>query len=368
MIYLDNNAITQSFPEITEEVLRLVSEYRYLNPSSVHEAGKKAKKILNEAKASILTSLNAKCHDVYFVSGATEGNNMVLNAQKFGKIFTIKTEHDSILSPLSQLNHEFIAIDENGVIDLEDLRTKLKAFGSSNFLCSVSLANNETGLIQDINKIAEVVHEFGGIMHSDVTQIIGKEKFDFTNFNADAITFSGNKIHSGFGGGVVICTSGLEVKPLILGGGQQNFKRGGTENLVQIFSIAKALQKINEDGFLAKYKVQTLSFQRQIEEMVIKNGGEVFAQTQKRLTNTSMIKIKGVNNFIQMMEFDLNGICISTGSACSSGRTDVSHVLKACKLPEVEAKNYIRVSTSIFNTENEIKIFCKIWQELSKKA
>ena len=368
MIYLDNNAITQCFPEITEEVLRFISEYKYLNPSSVHEAGKKAKKILNEAKTSILTSLNAKCHDVYFVSGATEGNNMVLSSREFGKIFTIKTEHDSILSPLSRLKHEFIEVNEDGVVDLQDLTTKLKAFGSSNFLCSVSLANNETGLIQDINKIAEVVHEFGGVMHSDITQIIGKEKFDFNYFNADAITFSGNKIHSGFGGGVVIFTSGFEIKPLILGGGQQNFKRGGTENVVQIFSIAKAIQKINEDGFLATYKAQTLGFQQQIEEMVIKNGGEVFAQSQKRLTNTSMIKMKGVNNFIQMMEFDLAGICISTGSACSSGRTDVSHVLKACKLQESEAKNYIRVSTSILNTENEIKIFCKIWQELSKKV
>jgi cysteine desulfurase len=211
------------------------------------------------------------------------------------------------------------------------------------------------------------VKEFGGVMHSDVSQMIGKEHFDFAKFDADIITLSGNKIHSGFGGGCVIFTSGFEFKPLILGGGQQKYKRGGTENIPQIFALSKALEIVNSTRYLEDYKQKTLRFQDKIEKMVIENSGEVFALDKPRVSNTSLIKMANVNNFIQMMEFDLNEICISIGSACSSGKTDISNTLKGVEMNEDEAKKYIRVSTGIFNTEQEIDKFCEIWLALSKR-
>lgn len=366
MIYLDYNAITCGFENILQEV-KILMQGKFLNPSSVHLAGKFAKSIIENSKESITKSLNAKCHDIYFVSGATEGNNMVLNSRGFDCIFTLKTEHESIISPIKSKKHEFVKTCSSGIIDLNDLESKIKALNSSNFLCSVMAVNNESGLKQDINSIYKIVKEFGGVMHSDVSQMIGKEHFDFAKFDADVITFSGNKIHSGFGGGCVIFTSGFEFKPLILGGGQQKYKRGGTENIPQIFALSKALEIVNSIKYLEDYKHKTLRFQHKIEKMVIENSGEVFALSKPRVSNTSLIKMANVNNFIQMMEFDLNEICISIGSACSSGKTDISNTLKGVEMSEEEAKKYIRVSTGIFNTEQEIDKFCEIWLALSKR-
>ena len=368
MIILDYNAITPIFPEILDEVNHLLKNNFFLNPSSVHTEGKNAKKILEKAKTEILQNFNAKCHEIYFTSGGTESNNMALNFKVFDCIFTLETEHDSILNPVSKLKHKFIKLDENGLVDLRDLATQIKALNSSNFLCSFLLANNETGVVQNINDIAKIVHENGGILHSDVSQFIGKEKFDFTNFHLDVITFSGNKIHAGFGGGVIIFTSGMEIKPLILGGGQQNYKRGGTENLPQIYALSKAILKVNSEEYLTNYFQKTHAFQQKIETEISKIGGEIFGKNVKRISNTSSIFMPNVNNFIQAMEFDLNGICISIGSACSSGRTTVSHVLKACGVAEEKAKNYIRISASPLNNLKEIEKFLSIWKKLFYKG
>jgi cysteine desulfurase len=364
MIYLDYNAITCGFQDIIKETTHLMLNHKFLNPSSIHSSGKFAKSILNDAITRICKSINAKCHDLYFVSGATEGNNMVLNSSEFDLIFTLNTEHDSILSPLKNKKYEFVKTCKDGVIDLNDLRSKLKLYNTSNFLCSVMSVNNESGLKQDINAIYEIVKEFGGVLHSDVSQMIGKESLNFNSFNADVITFSGNKIHSGFGGGCVIFTSGFDVKPLIVGGGQQKYKRGGTENIPQIFALSKAVELVNSPNYLKEYREKTLSFQNKIEDMVMQNGGDVFCINQKRVSNTSLIKMPNINNFVQMMEFDLNDISISIGSACSSGKTDISNVLKGVEMNEDDAKKYIRISTGIFNTDEEIEKFCEVWKSL----
>ncbi len=367
MIYLDYNAITCGFESIANEVHNIILENKFLNASSIHGCGKKAKNIIENSKEIITKNLNAKCHDIYFVSGATEGNNMVLNSQNFDVIFTLKTEHDSILFPIKNKNHIFIKTSKTGVIDLNDLEEKIKSTNASNFLCSFMAVNNESGLIQDVNSIAKIVSKYNGILHSDVSQIIGKEAFSFATFDADIITFSGNKIHSGFGGGCVVFKSGFDIKPLIIGGGQQNYKRGGTENVIQIYALAQALEMVNNENYLLEYKAKTSLFREKIENTVMAEGGDIFAKEENRVSNTSLIKMGNINNFIQMMEFDLNAICVSIGSACSSGRTDVSHVLKACDVSDEDAKKYIRASTGIFNTEEEIEKFCQVWSALSRK-
>jgi cysteine desulfurase len=229
------------------------------------------------------------------------------------------------------------------------------------------LANNESGVLQDIPSISGVVRSYGGVMHSDCSQAIGKIKFNFAELGAHAVTASGNKMHAGLGGGILMVESGFEFKPFILGGGQQNYKRGGTENVLQIFALSNAFEKVNCSEYLAGYECKTSSFQKRIEETVRQNGGEVFGLGSKRLCNTSLIKMPGINNFTQMMEFDLAGICISVGSACSSGRTDVSKVLKVCGISQDEATNYIRVSSGIFNQEQEIEEFCNAWLNLLRR-
>lgn len=367
MIFLDNNSITNGFEEIIVETVEMIKKYQFLNPSSMHTAGKNAKYILEDARQKIANALKAKCHDIYFVSGATEGNNMVLKAQNYGKIFITKAEHSSILEPIKKLPFEFVHLERSGQVNLEDLEEKIKAYGQPNFLCSFCIANNETGVVLEVNKIADIVHKYGGIFHADASQFIGKLPFDFAQYNVDILTFSGNKIHAGFGGGCVIFNSGFEIKPLILGGGQQNYKRGGTENIPSFFALSLAVCKVTSIEYLKEYKTKTVQFQKQIEEMCLKNGGEVFGFNSNRLSNTSMIKMQGINNFIQMMEFDLNDICISIGSACSSGRTEVSYALLASGVKESDAKNFIRVSTSIFNTQQEVEKFCDVWQNLCLK-
>lgn len=367
-IFLDNNSTTAIFPNVLEEVITLLTSVKFLNPSSVHLQGKKAKEVLDEAKREIILNLNAKCHEVYFTSGATEANNMALNCANFAKIFSIKTEHDSILTPLAKLPHEFILIDSNGIVNLNDLQEKIKFCKSSNFLCSISYINNESGVIQDISAISKIVHENGGLMHSDVSQFIGKQRFDFNLEDIDIITFTGHKFHAGMGCGVAIFKSGIDILPFILGGGQQNFKRAGTENIPAIFALSKALKIVNSNEYLLNYHSKTLTFQRLIEDVAISFDGEVFAKNVKRVSNTSFIAMRDVNNFVQMMEFDLNNICISTGSACSSGKTNISHVLKACGVSEDRAKNFIRVSTSGFNELFEIEKFVEVWQKLSKQS
>lgn len=367
MINFDYNAITPILPEILEEVTLLLKNNIFLNPSSTHCLGVKAKKILEEAKKRIINSLHAKCHNVYFVSSATEGNNMVLNSQEFDYIFTLKTEHDSILAPASKLNTKFIKVNNVGEVDLHDLEETIKTLNPKKFLCSVMLVNNESGLIQDANKICDLVHKYGGLMHSDASCAIGKIPFNFSNYNVDIITFSGNKIYAGLGGGCVIFKSEIEVKPFILGGGQQNFKRGGTENIPQILALSLALEKVNSAAWLSNFEVTTTAMQNLLEAEVVQNGGEVFAKNSKRVGNTSLIKMQNISNMIQMIEFDLNNICVSIGSACSSGKTNTSHVLLACGLPKEEANKYIRVSTSPYNTLAEVKQFLEVWKQLNKR-
>lgn len=367
MINLDFNSITPILPEVLEELNATLKSNFFLNPSSTHQLGKQAKNILEQKKTDIVNSLKAKCHDIYFVSGGTEANNMALNSQVFECIFTLQTEHDSILMPASKLNTKFIKIDENGIIDLNDLEEQIKKLNSKNFLCSVMLVNNESGVIQDINEIAKIVHKYEGLLHSDCSCAIGKIPFDFSIYDVDVITFSGNKIYSGIGGGCVIFKSGIPVSPFILGGGQQNFKRGGTENIPQIITIAKALQIVNEKNALIKFANHTKLLQQTIEKEVIQSGGSVFALNANRVSNTSFIKMHDINNFIQVIEFDLNDIAVSIGSACSSGKTQISHVLLACGLHAEDANKYIRISTSIYNTFEEIEKFLRIWKMLNKR-
>jgi cysteine desulfurase len=233
-----------------EETYSLMRENAFLNPSSIHSAGKYAKRIMEKAKETIASSLNAKCHDIYFTSGASEANNMVLSSMEFGSIFTIKTEHDSIIYPALNHKAEFIENSDTGLLDLSNLEKKIKTSGSKSFLCSISYINNESGVIQNLAEIAKIVHEAGGLLHADCSQLIGKKKFDFAKEDIDIITFTGHKFHAGPGSGAAIFKSGLNIKPFILGGGQQNFKRAGTENIPAIFALSRAILQVNNSEYL----------------------------------------------------------------------------------------------------------------------
>lgn len=368
MILFDNNATSPIFPFILEEIYILLKTYPFLNPSSIHSAGKVAKKIMDHARETIASSLNARCHDIYFTSGATEANNMVLSCMKFEAVFTIATEHESILLPALNSRAYLIETDNFGLINLAQLEEKIEKLQTGNFLVSVSYINNESGVIQSISQISQIVKQHGGILHVDCSQFIGKRKFDFAKEDIDVITFSGHKFHAGPGSGAAIFQSKFDIKPLIFGGGQQNFKRAGTENIPAVFALANAVKHVNEDSYLAKYINKTSVFQETIENTVLMYGGEAFAKEKPRVSNTSLISMPNINHFIQLMEFDINDICVSIGSACSSGRTEISHVLKACGIPESDARNYIRVSTSALNEDFEIEKFIDIWKKLAMRG
>jgi len=352
MIYLDSNATTAISKKALEEMNKIY-EVGCVNPSSIHIGGKLAKKHLEQAKDRILHSLNASGYDLIFTSSGTEANNLALNSKK---IITTGVEHESIKNqtPVKTVT----SVDRDGCINFMEFQN----FAEQGGCASIIWANNQTGVVQNMKKILEI--KGSCFLHTDAVQYAGKRLINLAETPVDAITISSHKIHGPHGVGCLVFKKDFPIEKMIFGGSQENSLRAGTYNLPGIIGFSFALMEVNSVEYIEKYVNHTQKLTNFISAFVLKNGGKIIAQNSDKLSNTLCIVKKGVLTTEQLLIMDINGICISAGSACSAGVVSKSYVLQEMGIDGEEISCAIRVSVDISNTFEDVQEFCKVWKAL----
>jgi len=366
-IYLDHNATTPVRPEAAEAVAAALTATG--NPSSVHGAGRRARMLVEDARERVAALVGARAEDVIFTSGGTEANNLALaNLPKGGAegpVFASAVEHVSVLEGTDNVIQ--VPVDGDGVVDLVELDACLKdalnRVEGGRALVSVMLANNETGVIQPIQRIAELAAEYDAVFHCDAVQAAGKMAIDFPALGAHMMTLSAHKIGGPPGVGALIVAPGHQATAAIRGGGQERSRRGGTENVPGIAGFGRAAEAAKADID----RLQGLADLRDRMEAAITAAApdvKIFAKGRERLATTSCLAMPGVSSETQVMAFDLDGIAVSAGAACSSGKVAPSHVLTAMGVDEDDLKSAIRVSLGWTTTTEDIDTFTAAWTGL----
>jgi cysteine desulfurase len=345
--FFDNSSTTRPYKEVVDKVSDVMYNY-YGNPSSIHELGQDAKHIIEYVRSQIAEDINCEPNEIIFVSGACEANS--LSSTALNKIFTTKLEHKSI--ELAFKNPLYFHNDQCGNIILDNYA--LCKLRTHNWLVSVCGANSEIGVIQDIRSISEFVHKYNNILHVDATQLYPEQNIDVRKLGIDLMSVSAQKFHGPRGVGFLYCKNGIKLRPLIYGS-QENFKRGGTYNTPAIAGMGKALEltRNNQDqnNSVVKNLRDELASKLLLIPNVSLNGPNL---NDNRLVNNLSLCIDGVkaNDLVTMAS--MYHICISAGSACSSGEAIPSSTLKAIGLTDSQALSSIRISLSHLNTEEEI--------------
>lgn len=357
MIYFDSNASARKSAGVLNAMLELQSEP--LNPSSIHSYGRRARKVIEDARQKVAAAFKVPKHfRIIFTSSATEANNMVLHSIKATGIdvFISETEHQSVLKNGAG---KFIPVNENGELNLS-------AVNSYGFY-SVILANNETGVVQPMSDIVAKVRSTNSFIHSDAAQAAGKITFDCSIIGADAYTISSHKCGGPYGVGCLIYNPDvLNLRPLLIGGGQEQGMRAGTENVVAIHGFGVAMEEVHIRNI--KMQKDVLPIRSFIEDAVCKQDVIIWGKNAKhRLPNTVSLTMPGVKSELQVAYFDSHGIAVSAGAACSAGRVDYPHVQIAMGADYEQASCTIRVSLGIENTIDEAKFFVQKWHELYNK-
>ena len=365
-IFFDNNATTK----IADEVLQaMIEAYKQpLNASSIHHFGRFANKIVNQSRGYIQNLLNAHNYQIIFTSGGTESNNLALFGFKNYFLISSVIEHPSIYKIIDEQGGVLIKVNNDGIVDIIDLEAQIKSLNSKDFIVSIMLANNETGALQPIKEIAKIVHSYGGLIHSDIIQAVGKIDIDLEDLNIDLASISAHKINGPQGVGALLVRKGIDISPITFGGAGEGGKRPGTLNVAGVVGFGEAC-RIAADK-ISKYQ-ELAKLRDYLEESLIKIAGDdvvVFSKNVARLPNTSFFATKGIDNQTQLIDFDLNGIAASIGSACSSGSSKPSRVLKAMEVADDLAKNVIRVSMGLENTTEQVERFIEIWKNLYQRT
>ncbi len=365
-IYFDYNATTPLRAGVWEAMAEVATAP--LNASSIHSHGREAKKILNSAHTKIQKAFGAEGATVVLTSCGTESNNMALVCVKgVETIVTSEIEHVSISKPASFRKSILVPVDSNGIIKLDKLKEITASLKGTKYVVSIIHANNETGVIQPVREIANIVFENGGFLHIDASQAAGKVPFDFNSLGCDMATISAHKFGGPKGAAALIIKSGLEVLPMLHGGGQEKFLRAGTENIAAAVGFAKAAElatsQLKDEGL----KVKEIRDFIEIEIKKITPEVEIFGTKAERLPNTISIYLPFASSETHLINFDLEGVAISAGAACSSGRVVASHVLVAMGVDSEKTKSAIRISLGWNSTLNEAKQFLSIWQKIYEK-
>jgi cysteine desulfurase len=361
LIYFDHNATTQLKGSIAESMF----DYSHLpgNASSIHSFGRKSKRLIEEARLSIATALGIDELDNYriiFTASGSESNNLAINSFKNHLVITSRSEHLSILNAVKTIsNVKYVDINNDGLVDLNNLEQILANYSGPK-LVSIIFANNETGVIQDIEKIAQLSHNYGAMLHSDITQIIGKIDINFKQLNLDLATISAHKFGGPQGAACLIAKKNITINPLILGGGQEQGARAGTENILAIHGFGMAAKLLSEN----LDKVNEIKYLRDYIEKNLANHAIIVAGNITRLGNTSCLIMPHVSSETQLINFDLSNIALSAGSACSSGKISVSHVLKSYGYSDDLASCAIRVSLGLDNNLQQADRFISAWLEI----
>ena len=368
-IYLDHNATSPLRNGVREAVLAALDVCG--NPSSVHAEGRAARGLIEAAREKVARLAGARAEDVTFTSGGTEANALALSPKAGDWIcYMSGIEHPSVLAGgrFPQEAITSILATADGVIDLEKLATALansQVKGRRPFV-SLMAANNETGAIQPVADVASMVHEAGGFLHSDAVQAAGKVPFDLASSGADMISLSAHKLGGPKGVGALVLREGVAVEPLIKGGGQERRRRAGTENIAGIvgFGVAAELAaaELANVGGLAKLRDE-------LEQRVsaIAPDAVVLSAGVERLPNTSCIAVPGAKAETLVIGLDLAGVAVSAGSACSSGKVEASHVLRAMGVADELAQGAIRLSLGFATKRDDIERFLSAYAELIKR-
>ena len=360
-VYLDNNATTRIAPEVRDVMLPFFGEL-YGTPSSMHALGGQVAKYVDRAREEVARFINASPEEIIFTSCATESDNAAIRGYadfhgRETKIITSAVEHPAVLQPcrrLKALGHEVVelGVDGLGRLNLDRLREELK--GTKKALVSIMWANNETGTVFPIEKIAEICKEYGATLHTDAVQIAGKAKVDVKAAGVDMLSMSGHKFHAPKGIGFLYVKKGTLLKPFMLGGHQESGRRAGTENVPYILGLAKACELARlgmdeENGKIAKMRDRLEAGILAACPNVRVNGDK-----ENRLSNTLNVSFEYIEGEAVAYSLSDLGICISTGSACASGSLDPSHVIRAMGVPFTAVHGSVRFSLSRYNTESDI--------------
>lgn len=373
LIYLDHNATTPIDPRALESMIPYMSEH-YGNPSSIHSYGSRAKAALDESRERVSDLVSAKPNEIVFTSGGSESNNYAIVGaasaliDKGNHLITTAIEHASILETFGFLaNHGFkvtlLGVNEHGIIDMDELRESIT---DETILVSVMLANNETGVVMPIKEIAAIAKEKGVLFHTDAVQALGKMEINFNDISVDMLSISSHKIYGPKGVGAICVRNGLRIDPLIHGGGQERGRRSGTENVGGIVGFGKACEIIKEEVRGQKVEVNVNEFRDKLFRGILDkiDGVTLNGHPEKRLSNTLNLSFEDVEGESLVMSLDLEGIAVSTGSACSEGNVDPSHVLLAMGLSKQQASSSIRFSFGRFNEERDVDRVLEVLPEI----
>lgn len=360
--YLDYNATAPIRPEALDAMTAALAEPG--NASSVHQPGRRARRLVEEARAKVAALAGVEPNWVIFTSGGTEANNLALRGLPAQRLIVSAGEHDSVLQAVAEA--EVIGLTADGVVDLQALGAALKD-APEGTLVSVMLANNETGVIQPIGQVAALARAAGAWVHCDAVQAAGKIPLDMVALGVDLMTVSAHKLGGPPGVGALLASPELPLTALQRGGGQERRRRAGTENLAGIAGFGAAAEIALEDlPKLQKLGELRDHFEREIKALA--PDLKVFGGAVPRLPNTSCVAVAGLAAETQIMALDLAGVAVSSGAACSSGKVQPSHVLTAMGAAPEEAASAIRVSLGWASRAQDIERLLAAWGDLYRRS
>lgn len=360
-VYFDNSATTRTDDKVIEAMLPYLTE-NYGNPSSIYKIGRENRRAVEAAREQIAKAINCNADEIYFTAGGSESDNTAIRGiaysykNKGNHIITSKIEHPAVLETCKQLEKEgfevsYIGVDENGILNLEELKQAIKP---TTTLITCMFANNEIGTIQPIEEIGKIAKEHNIKFHTDAVQAVGSVRIDVQKLNIDSLSMSGHKFYGPKGVGALYVRKGVQFQKFINGGHQERNKRAGTENVAGIVGIGKAIELAYEDLDEHNKKIKELRdyYVEQVKEKIpyIKINGDM----EKRLPGNSNISFRFIEGEGLLLNLDLKGIAASSGSACTSGSLDPSHVLLAIGLPHEIAHGSLRISIGKYNTKEEV--------------
>jgi cysteine desulfurase len=359
-IYFDNNATTQVSPEVFEEIKPYFSEL-YGNPSSMHNFGGQVGIKVRDAREKVAKLLGCEPGEVIFTGCGTESDNAAIMGTLAArpnrrKIITSRVEHPAVLSVCRQLEgHGYelveVGVDSQGRLDFDELE---KQVDDDTAIVTIMYANNETGVIFPIERIAELCGERGVVFHTDAVQAAGKIAMNLSESKIDLLSLSGHKLHAPKGIGVLFVRKGTRLMPFMLGGHQEGGRRAGTENVPGIIGLGKAAQLAMENMDDENGRVRALRDRLEIAILKSCPDSRVNGDTENRLPNTTNISFEYIEGEAILLLLDKYGICASSGSACTSGSLEPSHVLRAMGVPFTAAHGSIRFSLSRYNTQEDV--------------
>jgi len=378
-IYLDYNATTPIDPRVLEEMVPYLSE-NYGNPSSIHSFGRKGKEALDRAREQVSQLISASPKEIMFTSGGSEASNFAIKStalsslkEKGNHLITTEVEHECVIGPFKFLEKQgwrvtYLGVNSEGLIDLDELRDSIS---QETILVSCMYVNNETGVISPIDKIAEIVKERGVIFHTDAVQAAGKINIDLEQIPADLLSISAHKFYGPKSVGALFIRDSLSqqisLTPLIHGGGQERGKRSGTENIPGIVGLGAASNIASNEMQKDEYRIRELRgllISRITQDI---DGIKLNGLPQNTLWNTLNLSIEGVQGESLAMNLDVEGVAISTGSACSEGTVDPSHVLSAMGLSKDEAASSVRISLGRFTDKEDIDYVASIFPKIVER-